>query len=79
MRILRFVAWFDRQSNDLIGEMDIDVNLLDLQNEFNVDKGNPMYDCWEIRKENLPFFEKLTDLQFDLSKYIYFIEAANSK
>jgi len=75
MNINRYIRWYDKENGDIIGEEEIIVSLELIQQEFNVPKENPMYDCWKIDILNLAFLKSSLNQDIDLSKYDYFIEA----
>jgi hypothetical protein len=77
LTIERFIRWFEKDPGDaLVGESELSkVSLSSLQKEFGVQPDNPMYDCFSVEPKHLDFLDKYCDVDIDLSKFDYFIEA----
>ena len=71
------LRWFEQDPGDkLIGEIElIGVSLSDLQKTFQVNSSNPMYDCWKVEEAHLAFLVRHTNVEINLFKFDYFVEA----
>ena len=75
MYVSCMLRYFDKNSEELIGEIKLpDTLLRDLQREFEIDRSNPMYDSYPIDSGVIEFVSTLGVDQIDLSRYDYFLE-----
>lgn len=79
MTIARILRVFSNETELAVWELPINGFLLPaFQAEFGVaDPNNPMYDCWPVKPENVPFLEHyVTNLHgWDFDRFSYFVEA----
>lgn len=77
--VRRYITVFSNETEELVGEVDLtSFSLKDFQKEFNEkDANNPMYDCYIIYDQNLPFLTPFLaqGVQWDFNNYAYFLEA----
>ena len=72
MRIIRF---FDKESDSYVGETVLpDIPINKLQEAFCVSPGNPMYDSFPIQEAQARILTNYVEINFELSKYDYFLE-----
>lgn len=77
MRIERVISWFDKSSEELLGEYNIDyIDLEVLKKIFVPKKEDPlMYDPYTINyKESRKIKPYLTNFVFDFEKFIYQVD-----
>lgn len=78
MKIERLITVFDKESDELIEEINIDsINFLELTRIFKPAKEDPlMYMAYEINEENSIVLNTLLSekIIFNLSKNLYFVE-----
>ncbi len=72
----RFVRWFDRVSDALVGEIELqEVNDSKLHELFGVAATNPMFDCYPIKSTSqIRYIQELIKQTIDVKIYDYFIE-----
>ncbi len=77
MKVLRFLAVYDKKSEDLIELMDLsNIDFKSLKTHFRLDEDDPlMYNNYWLDEENKLYFEKVLNKKIDLEKYIYQVEA----
>jgi hypothetical protein len=74
-RVHRYLRWFAKESEQFVGEVQIDVTLLEFQTVFDVEATNPMFDCWRVTADHAAAIQRLTDHSIDLDRFDYFVEA----
>jgi hypothetical protein len=74
--VKRSITVFEKGDDDFIkDEFELrDICLRELQDLFSVDDENPMYDCFEITDKEAGYFKEKYNIEFDLEKYIYYLE-----
>jgi hypothetical protein len=71
----RIIRLFDKKNECYLGEIKLpDIPLKELQEIFDIDVNNPMYDSYYIGKEKEFFFKKYVQIEFDFDKSDYFLE-----
>ncbi len=74
--VRRYISWYEKTGDDFIDDEDLFGIKLDvLQKLFNVDKSNPMYDCWKIKGSHVAILQKHLKHIINIEKYDYFVEA----
>ncbi|MFT3735122.1 MAG: hypothetical protein QM776_08865 [Rhodocyclaceae bacterium] len=79
MSLARVIRAYSKTTELSLWEIRIETfSLCEFQAEFGVeDPHNPMYDCWPVRPENVPFLERYitnkNGWNFELADY--FVEA----
>jgi len=75
--IQRYLVWYDKEpSEELVGEEQISEKfLVDLRNLFNIPLNDPMIDCFPVKSEHVNRLQKFVQVNIDVEKYDYFIEA----
>ncbi len=74
--IKRIITCFDNKTEELTKEIDIStIPLQKLQEIFDVERKNPMYDCYQITIDKKDFFEMQLKESFDLINNSYYVEA----
>jgi hypothetical protein len=75
----RVLRAFSNKTGWGIWELPIEhFSLLEFQTEFGVeDPNDPMYDCWPVKPNNVPFLERYIDNphSWDFEAQSYFVEA----
>jgi hypothetical protein len=76
MKIERVISWFDKQTEELKGEYNVDhISLDTLKTIFKPDKNDPlMYNPYTIYFQEAKALEALIDFKFDLDNFIYQID-----
>lgn len=78
--IKRVIACYDKENDALVQEIELlDIPLANLQRIYGIDSTNPMYDCYPINQDNIPFFKSYTHDEIDITKYSCFLETFESK
>jgi len=74
--INRLIRVFQKEGDDFLSEVILkDVTLEELQKLFNIEKSNPMYDCYPVTEKQKCFLEGKANISIDLDSYDYFVEA----
>ena len=74
--LIRNIEWFDKKTEELIGEVDLNgIDLALLQKNWNLNENSPMIDCYAINEIQADFLSCFTDIEFDFDKYDYFISS----
>jgi len=74
--IKRIITCFDNKTEELTKEIDIStIPLQKLQEIFDIERKNPMYDCYQITIDKKDFFEMHLNESFDLINNSYYVEA----
>lgn len=74
MKVERFISCFDRETEELISEYNIDHIKLETIKDIIQRKRDPlMYRAYTLRKKEIEMFKKLLnlDINVDFRKYIY--------
>ncbi len=76
MKIERVISWFDRNTEVLQGEFNVDaIPLETLKDIFNPSEDDPlMYNPYTIYSEEAQKLKNILDFQFDFEKYVYQID-----
>jgi len=76
MKIERIISWFDLNTEELLGERNIDnVPLEVLKQIFKPEEEDPlMYNPYTINIEEAAQLEKLIDIEFDLKRFFYQVD-----
>lgn len=71
------LRWFEKDPSDnFVGETQLlGLSLPALQSVFGVEAENLMFDSWSVEDAHLEFLAKHVDVEIDLSKFDYFVEA----
>jgi hypothetical protein len=73
--ITRFIRGYEKRGESLITEIPLNgISLETLQDLFGYEKDNPMYDCYPLRQEYLPFFERYVGNRLETNSCDYFLE-----
>ncbi len=78
MAIRRVIRAYSNSSEHELWALPIhDFDLEAFQAEFQLEVGDPMYDCWPITLERLPFLSRhiVNPHEWDFNNVSYFIEA----
>lgn len=75
MEVVRYLRWYDKTSERLAGELQHDVPLAKLQALFGVPTENIMYDCWPVTEREAVVLRGLLNVELQLDKFDYFVEA----
>ncbi len=75
MIVRRYLTVFSRKNEKYIKEIELDFfNLKEMQNLFQIDQENPMYDCYEVNEKGAAYFKDKYGIDLDLKKYFYYVE-----
>ncbi len=76
MEITRLISVYDKQTQELLKEYNIDFIKFDtLKKMFNPPDDDPlMYNFYWVEESQLEEMKQLVDVNFDLTKYIYQLE-----
>ena len=76
MKIERTISWFDKSTEELLGEKNIDnIDLEVLKTIFKPNSEDPlMYNPYTIHNEEAEKLKKIIDIQFDLDRFIYQVD-----
>lgn len=78
-KVRRYISEFSKHTDKLVAEYDLSsFDLKKFQAEFGEqDPSNPMFNCYHIKEENIPFLQKYISQtpKWDLDSRSYFIEA----
>lgn len=82
--IIRKLVCYSNESEELIFEVALcKFNLSEFQREFGVDLKNPMFDCYELKKAQIPFVSmylpKTIDIDWNFGHYSFFIESLGTE
>ena len=76
--VRRYITEFSKKTERLVAKHELSsFNLSKFQVEFReTDTNNPMFDCYQITENNLPFISLYleNELAWDFSKNSYFVE-----
>jgi hypothetical protein len=73
--IQRYVRWYEKDGDNVIGEEPFYLATKELQLAFNIEKDNPLFDCYKIITNNIDKFHKITFHNIQLEKFDYFVES----
>ena len=73
MKIERVISWFNKDTELLVSEKNIDsVDLEFLKQIFNFSADDPlMYNPYEVDEDKAQELKKYVDLHFEFDKYVY--------
>lgn len=72
MKIERSISWFDKRTEDLVGEINIDfIDLITLKSIFKPSNDDDLHLVYRIDESNGKQLEVLLNIKFDFEKYIY--------
>ena len=76
MRIMKqYIYCFEKEGDELIKVIELpELELSVMQELFNINSDNPMYDSYPIGPYEVPFFQPLVDGNFDFSEFQCFYE-----
>ena len=76
--VRRHISEFSEKSERLVAKYELSsFNLNKFQDEFGeTDTNNPMFDCYRLAANNLPFISLYLEKEpsWDFSKYSYYVE-----
>jgi hypothetical protein len=75
MPVVRYLEWYDQHNEAFAGRVDLDLTLAEIQKLFDIPRGDPMYDCREVKREHVESLQTATGLILDLDRYAYFVSA----
>jgi hypothetical protein len=75
MPVVRYLEWFDTTTERLVGRVELAQALGELQELFGAPRGDPMYDCWEVKPEHIERLQVWTGRSLELREYAYFVSA----
>lgn len=78
MPVVRYLEWFDRTTERLVGRVELPQTLEELQLLFGVPRENPMYACWEVKPEHVQSLRLWSGQVIDLSRYAYFVSTESA-
>lgn len=71
----RIIRYFDKTSESFVDEIVLpEIPLEQLQQLFNVDLENPMYDSFPIDEQKESFFKDYVDVEFLFDNFDYYLE-----
>lgn len=80
MEVERCIVFYDKKTNQFIGEIPIEIELEKLKKIFKPKKNDPLlYDPYKIEIEQKIAIDKLITIKFDLDVYSYFLECFQKK
>ena len=73
MKTVRLISWFDRKTDELIGEYNIDdVDFETLKSIMKPRKKDPlMYYIYTVKKRHKKKLKQFINIEFDLENYVY--------
>jgi len=72
----REIQYFDKADDSLVGQTDLaPIELPVLQNYYEVDSEDPLFDMYQIEPVDATFLKPYTSLEFDFEKYDYWLAA----
>lgn len=73
----RVLVWYEAKGEGYIDEVIVDVPLTILQDIYDVDDGNPMYDCYAIDEKIVVLLSEYwpCNFSFNFNDFAYFFEA----
>ncbi|PLK42104.1 hypothetical protein [Emticicia sp. TH156] len=77
--VQRIIAYYNKESEDLVGEYPINLSL-DILNTIFVPSPEDdihLYFVYEIKENQATVLKKYTNIEFDFSNYSYFLECYN--
>ena len=76
MEIDRIISWFDKSSEKLIGELDVNhIQLSSLEEIFNPPKNDPMmYNPYNIDIKIGKKIKEIIEIEFNFEKFVYQID-----
>lgn len=75
MPVVRYLEWFDKATERLVGRVDLKATLGELQELFCVPREDSMCDCYEVKPEHIEYLQVRSGQIIDLSRYAYFVSA----
>jgi hypothetical protein len=80
MKIERCIVYYDKKTDQYIGEVPIDIELEKLKQIFTPKGKDPLlYDPYKIGLEQKKTLDKLIIIDLDLDTYNYFLESFQKK
>lgn len=78
--VRRIIAYYDQESEELVGEYPIDLSLDILNAIFAPSPEDDIYFyfVYEIKENQATVLKKYTNIEFDFSNYSYFLECYNA-
>jgi len=74
-KYIRMLRWFEKKGNQLVGESPLpNIELTELQELFQEDSDNLMFECYEIGPQQADYFQQKLNQPLDLESYDYFID-----
>ena len=72
----REIQYFNKADESLAGESELSpVELSILQNYFEADADDPIFDAYQLQPVDATFLKPYTTLEFDFEKYDYWLAA----
>ena len=72
----REIQYFDKADDSFTGQNDLaPIELSILQNYFEVDQDDPVFDMYQIEPVDATFLKPYTSLEFDFEMYDYWLAA----
>jgi hypothetical protein len=72
----REIQYFNKADESLAGEAELaPIELSILQNYFETDQDDPIFDMYQIEPVDATFLKPYTSLEFDFEKYDYWLAA----
>ncbi|MEN0056383.1 MAG: hypothetical protein AAGC65_22075 [Mucilaginibacter sp.] len=72
----REIQYFDKADDSLVGQVDLaPIELSILQNYYEVDAEDPLFDMYQIEPVDATFLKPYTTLEFDFDQYDYWLAA----
>lgn len=74
-KVVRVLEWYEKDPGDcLIGEeVLLGVTLEELQEIFEIEKSNPMYDCYKVEIKEANKLQNFIKTKIDTEQYNYFV------
>lgn len=74
-KVKRWLRWYDRRTDELLGQIKLNMPLYQLQSLFSVRDPNPVFDSFIVNQDHAEMLEKWVRQAINLVDYEYVVEA----
>jgi hypothetical protein len=72
------LSWFDKQTEELVGEIPLEISARELRRLLHLRSRTPLTDSYPVARRHVAFLKALVSQPLNLAQFNYFIEASNS-
>ena len=72
------LSWFDKQTEELVGEIPLDISAREVRRLLGLPPRSPVTDSYAVTAKHVASLKTLVAHPLNLTQFDYFIEASNS-